>query len=287
MWHAVTSRWWWRPTWIAAVCQAFSALLVHIALERADAGASEVLLRWDGGWYADIAAHGYPIELPRDGEGTVTQNAWAFFPLYPLLVHLVVGVTGLPSVGAARLTSAVVAVLAACVLFAMLRERLGRDGASWAVGAALAFPSAAVLQSAYAEGLALLLLLVALKSWGSGRPAVFGVTAALLSLTRPVTLPLALVVVVVAVARVRRGSPVRKELALAAGAALWCCVCFAAWPLVAAVVTGEPSAYLLTKEAWRRDVDGRLRPSWFGHLVPPERPWWAWRPSSWWGPRSS
>ena len=40
-------------------------------------------MRWDSGWYYDIAEHGYD-NLPRNEEG---QRDTAFFPLYPLLIR--------------------------------------------------------------------------------------------------------------------------------------------------------------------------------------------------------
>ena len=44
-------------------------------------------LFWDAGWYHRIADEGYPGELPVDAGGYVQQSAWAFFPLYPMLVR--------------------------------------------------------------------------------------------------------------------------------------------------------------------------------------------------------
>ena len=49
---------------------------------------------WDGRWYREIVERGYPRELPVDGSGTVQQNAWAFLPLYPMLVRAMVTLTG-------------------------------------------------------------------------------------------------------------------------------------------------------------------------------------------------
>ena len=51
---------------------------------------------WDGVWYERVAREGYPVQLPVDADtGAVTYSAWAFYPLYPYLVKVVM-VTGLP-----------------------------------------------------------------------------------------------------------------------------------------------------------------------------------------------
>src|SRR5262245_62031413 len=43
------------------------------------------LWQWDGGWYGDIALHGYraPAETTKDSFGNV-----AFFPAYPLVARV-------------------------------------------------------------------------------------------------------------------------------------------------------------------------------------------------------
>ena len=44
---------------------------------------SEVLSRWDGGWYLSIVRDGYPAEIPA-GLGVAGQSGVTFFPGYPL-----------------------------------------------------------------------------------------------------------------------------------------------------------------------------------------------------------
>ena len=40
---------------------------------------------WDARWYGEALRNGYPAELPTDDAGNVQENAWAFYPLFPLL----------------------------------------------------------------------------------------------------------------------------------------------------------------------------------------------------------
>ena len=52
------------------------------------------MANWDGQWYQQIADVGYPNPLPLDDLGQVDMNAWAFFPLYPMMVGALMRVTG-------------------------------------------------------------------------------------------------------------------------------------------------------------------------------------------------
>ena len=40
---------------------------------------------WDARWYGEVLQNGYPEVLPIDGAGNVQENAWAFYPLFPVL----------------------------------------------------------------------------------------------------------------------------------------------------------------------------------------------------------
>src|SRR5690606_16412709 len=120
----------------------------------------DVARLWDGRWYQRIAEEGYPAELPRDETGQVRQNAWAFYPVFPLLGRVVMGLTGLPFPVAATLVSVLLGYAAALVMAFLLRERVGGTAALATVALFAAFPAAPTLQIAYTESLAALLLCV-------------------------------------------------------------------------------------------------------------------------------
>ena len=61
----------------------------------------DLVVIWDGDWYRQIAQRGYPDGLPLNEFGRVDYNSWAFFPLFPLLLRVVM-TTGLPFSVAAR-----------------------------------------------------------------------------------------------------------------------------------------------------------------------------------------
>src|SRR4051812_4638025 len=59
-------------------------------------GYLDMLTNWDGQWYHRVAAEGYPSSLPHGSDGAVSQNTWAFYPVYPGLVRAVMALTSLP-----------------------------------------------------------------------------------------------------------------------------------------------------------------------------------------------
>ena len=214
-----------------------------------------VVTNWDGQWYQQIAEHGYPRTLPRDEDGVVESNAWAFCPLYPALARLVMSL-GIGFAPAAVVVSLLAALGATLLLFAMVQETGGRSAALLAVVALNFFPSAPVLQAAFTEGLALLLVLVCVAALARHRYGGFCVAVLLLGLTRPIAAPMAALMLVHAVLRWREARrsgdplpvPTRWWLAGSVAAAV---VATPLWPAVAALGTGEPAAYSLTQASWQ------------------------------------
>ncbi len=213
---------------------------------------------WDAHWYRIIAETGYPSELPLDEEGRVGENAWAFMPIYPFLVRGVMMFTSAPF----ALVSVVLSVLAFAgfivVADRLLRRFLG-DSASLAALAVIAFaPVAPVFQVGYAESLGMLFLACALVGLVERRWWVAAIFIPLAAFTRPLGVPLALTLVVVTLASWRKRDD-RVPLVLLTAVAGLSAV---AWPVIAAAVTGRPTAYLDTELAWRRPYIGEEPHSW-------------------------
>lgn len=211
-----------------------------------------VVANWDGAWYRSIAESGYPAVLPRT-DGQVVPNEWAFSPGYPFGVRAVMEMAGIGFPLAATIVSLVCGAAAVSWLYAMARARLGGAAATRLVVAVSFFPSAPILQVAYAESMALLLIVAALWSLVHRRYGWLVACAAMLAVTRPLVLPLALLSGVVWLIRWRR----RRDVAFppaerrAAGAATLACAGLAGlWPGIAGVVTGEPTAFTATMAAW-------------------------------------
>lgn len=259
----------------------------------------DLLSNWDGGYYLQIAAHGYPGVLPRV-DGAVVENVWAFYPLYPGTVGLL-GRTGIPLPLAATLVSTACGAAAVVLLWTILAPLAGRFTATLTVVAFSFGPTSLVLQTAYTESMALLVILGVFVAMRHKRYAYAALLLAALAFTRPVALPVAAVLGVTWLLRLRarRDDPFPpREMVTHAALALGSAASFAAWPLVCGLVTGELDAYARTQRAW---IDGGasgwatwLSPAVTGHdlailvLSVPVVLWFAWlalrRASAAWGP---
>lgn len=209
---------------------------------------------WDGQWYERVAENGYPDQLPITSSGKVGENAWAFYPLFPLTARLLMAITGLGFPVVASTLALILGFGAAGLMGLLLRERIG-DPAAYAVVALWAsFPASVSLQLAYTESLAMLLLVGYLYALAKERWLLATGVALLVGLSRPIAVPLGLVTLVVTVLRWRRrrDRPVSgREYAAMAAALVGCGVAGLLWPAIAWWRTGVSSAYTDTMAAWR------------------------------------
>src|SRR3954454_14093454 len=127
------------PSWVQVLAaygasRLLSAVIIELAAQWGQNPAGVGVLHphyldmvriWDGEWYQRIAEHGYPDGLPH-GRNGVDYNAWAFFPVFPLLVRAVM-VTGLSFSLAASLLNLVAGAGAALVIWKLFSVRPGHD----------------------------------------------------------------------------------------------------------------------------------------------------------------
>lgn len=223
-------------------------------------------LNWDARWYGEIVENGYPDEIPERADGRVDQNAWAFYPAYPYAVRLAAALSGSDFATVAPLLALVAGLGAALVMVRLLVETLPRSPrveplALGVVAVWAACPVAPVLQMAYTESFSMLLLVTFLLLLVRERWWLTGAVALALGLTRPIALPL---VVVVAVAlwmrwRVRQERPLaRREQVAMLGAFGATGLSGIVWTTIAALATGRRDAYPATMTAWR--VDDSINP---------------------------
>lgn len=215
----------------------------------------ELALGWDAQWYWLAAVSGYPTELPIAAGGHVAENAWAFMPLYAYLSAGLGALLG--SWGAGAVAISLAAGYGACVtLHAVLRDRIGPSAAMWAVVMFACGPLAALFQVGYAESLFLFLLFLALRCVQQRRWGWLYLLIPAMGFTRPGILAFALFLGLYGIHRFlrRRTDPlaVREIVHVVALGAVSVLVGFA-WQTIAAVVTGDPGAYLATELAWRRN----------------------------------
>ncbi|HET6666176.1 MAG TPA: hypothetical protein VFG98_02725, partial [Intrasporangium sp.] len=209
---------------------------------------------WDGQWYQTIAIEGYPDRVPRGDDGGAQQNAWAFYPLFPLAARAVMAVTRLDFPAAGSTIALLCGFGAAVLMGLLLREHIGDAAALVVVVLWASFPASVTLQLAYTESLAMLLLVAYLLALARERWLVAAGIAVLVGLTRPIAVPLGIVTLVALWLRwrAREDRPITKQEYAAGLASLIACgVAGLLWPAIAWWSTGERSAYTDTMGAWR------------------------------------
>lgn len=226
----------------------------------ADPGLLGVSTTWDGQWYWSIAELGY--RSVAEDSSIAAQWAWAFPPGYPKTVAAVMHVSGLSFPAAAVMVSLIAGAVASVLLYRLAQYYVGPLGAAGLVAVTNSFVTAPLLQVAYSESLALVLLLWAMLAirrqsyWWAVVPVV------LLSLTRLITPPLAAVAVASAVYRWRSTTarPSKWEALSIAVLATTCLFSAFAWPTVANGLAGSPIAGRLQVSFQRAPL------GWFGAL---------------------
>jgi hypothetical protein len=146
---------------------------------------------WDAGWYDRISRDGYTYHASE-------QSSVAFFPLYPLLVHLAgYVVPGWSTFARGATLTAVFGLVAAGLFFAWCRTRMSPPAATTAVLLLAVYPYSIYLFGAvYADALLLACALAAFVLLERGHVAWATIAAVACSAARPVGV---LIVVAVAV----------------------------------------------------------------------------------------
>ncbi|TDT98699.1 hypothetical protein EDD99_6930 [Streptomyces sp. 846.5] len=176
----------WPAFAVYAVTTAAHLLVLSAMIPAGGPSLRNRLTTWDGGFYLEIAAHGYPHGFSYDPSGKLTGNTLAFFPLYPMLVRAVHGITRL-DIPMAGIVTANLALIAALIVVLLLFCRLyGRRTSIVAVVLlAGAQPMSLVFLMSYSESLFLalaagMLLAAHRRAWLTA-----GLLALLVGLTRP------------------------------------------------------------------------------------------------------
>ncbi|MEU7283681.1 hypothetical protein AB0A69_33690 [Streptomyces sp. NPDC045431] len=202
---------------------------------------------WDSDWYLGIADHGY-----QDSLGTAyNANNLAFFPLYPVLIKAVAGVTPGSRASVALVLAVGFSLVAAWGVFAVGAHLHGRRAGTVLAVLWGALPVAVVQWMGYTESLFTALAAWALYAVLTGRWYAAGALAVLAGLTRPTGIAVAAAVSVaglLAAARTRRGAPLAAACAAPLG---W--LGYVAW--VGARI-GRWDGYFAVQRLWRNAWDG-------------------------------
>jgi hypothetical protein len=261
-----------RTPWAAAAGNAaFAVVAVHGALKLASFLANvvfppararpfdmpfdaprlaETFAAWDSGWYFDIARRGYYFHAGG-------QSSIAFFPLYPMLVRALAwpfGGTDRALWTAGILLSVACFWLALAVLHRFTERAFGdREAARRTILYAAVFPFSYFLTQVYTESLFLLLAVSSIACAAASRWAAAGVLGALVALTRPngvlIAVPLGLMALAGGNRRPSFPSRAAAVALVPAGLGLFCAY--------AARLTGDPLAWLHAQEEWAYTVGNR------------------------------
>jgi hypothetical protein len=132
---------------------------------------------WDGNWYVGIAAHGYHWSIRG-------KPAVAFFPLYPLLIHVGIWLNA-PGIITALVISNAAFLGALYYLYRLVAEERGERAAARAVWLLALFPTAFFTFGPYSESIFLLCAVAALYYARHGRAATSSLWLGAVVLTRP------------------------------------------------------------------------------------------------------
>ena len=144
---------------------------------------NDFLRLWDGRWYELIAQQGYPSDVY--GTDGAPIGLFAFFPVYPLLVRSVHAVTPLSWSDSASLTSFLLALGAAALLWLLVRDWKDAATADRTVALFAFFPGTFVLSLHYSDGALVCAALACLLLLSRRRWLLAGLAGAVCTASRP------------------------------------------------------------------------------------------------------
>ena len=258
-WFSATdNRWLWVPALAFLVTRlgivAIAALSVSLIPESTTPtpyhlrGQENVLVdllgsRWDTGFYVSIATEGYRYE-------GVPLPSVAFFPLLPLLMRLLGGLTG-DVVPAGILISNVALLAAMMLLYRLTDEQFGSSTASRAVWYTLIFPMSFFGSAIYTESLFLLCAIGAFYAARRGHWAIAALLGVCLTMTRLVGIIIAPVLLVEWLMQRRRAdAPIPQFRALSA--AFLAPLGLLIYMVYLRQTFGDPLAFVHASAAWAR-----------------------------------
>lgn len=248
---------WWAPVvgiYATARLISFAFFLAIASIQeenywtKAQPGYFDFLNIWDVEWYERIFTSGYPSVLPQNLDGTVQQNNWAFYPVFPYLIRGLSVITTIEWKYLAPIVSTLVGFAFILVVYKLLLLKQSKSVALWCVALISVSMASPILQTGYAESLSLFLFASAHYCYSTKRWYWLAFVLAALSVTRPGLLAFALFFAGMLVYKF----VVEKKISwLDFGFAALSSALGFAWLVIAWMVTGRSDAYLRTELAWR------------------------------------
>lgn len=145
----------------------------------------DVLTSWDGPYYLEIMARGYPNEVPLDPWGDAATSPLAFFPGYPLVARALDLVLPGHEVTAALVTSTLFGGLATVAVGVLVARGWGEDAGRRAALLFAVYPGNIVLSMVLTEGLMVVAATACLIALQRRWWLAAGAAGAVATLTRP------------------------------------------------------------------------------------------------------
>lgn len=250
------SKWWLPVVGIYAAARLISSLfflaMASIQEEnywtKAQPGYFDFLNIWDVEWYQRIFTGGYPSTLPQNLDGSIQQNNWAFYPVFPYLIRGLNVITTIEWKYLAPIVATIIGFFFILMVYKLIRLTQNQIVSLWSVALVSVSMASPILQTGYAESLSLFLFAAALYCYLTKRWVWLVVVLAALSITRPGLIAFALFFAGMLLYRWF----VEKRISwIDLGFAALSSVLGFAWLLIAWAVTGRADAYLKTELAWR------------------------------------
>ncbi len=176
-----------RPVVIYLASRVVTYLAMVAALPFSHHDLAWEIRRWDSAWFIRAVTEGYPAHLPMV-DGHVGSSPIAFFPLFPLTMHGLSALTGLPLLVSGTAISLFTGLTAMVAVWALVRLYAGDRAADRATLLLAVFPGTFVLSMAYAEGLTVTFVALGLYALLKGRWVLAGCCGLLATLASPVAL---------------------------------------------------------------------------------------------------
>jgi hypothetical protein len=201
------------------------------------------LLRWDSGWYLNIARNGY-----HDYADPSTASTVVFYPLYPLAARGVAWLLGCDVAAGLVIVANAAAPVAALLLAGLVAPSLGEETALLAVACFSFFPFSLFLSAGYTESLTLVFVLLSLLLIARQRFAAGALMAGLALATRSTGIVL-LPIILLEMVRQNRQSWARLAPRLVL-CALLATSGLLAYMAYLGISIGHPMAFAENQRAW-------------------------------------
>jgi hypothetical protein len=196
---------------------------------------------WDGEWFLQAVAHGWPSHLPM-ANGHVSANTAAFFPVLPLVLRAIADVTTLSAAVVGLWVSALTGLSALVAIGYLTREFAGQEKAERGALLFAVAPGAFIFNLIYAEGILLTCVALGLLALLRKKWLLAGALGAVASATSPVGMVFVAVCALSVLLAVVRERDWRSLWALALSP-----VGFITWMAYLWVHTGTLMAWRLTE----------------------------------------